>query len=274
MIRRPCLAAAYVLVASAAQADIRPETEDLLDLLSVPELMEIMSEEGLLYGGELAEQMFAGQDGAAWARTVAEIYDPNAMSATFSARLDAEMTADEIASVTEFFASDRGRRITELEVSARRALLDEDVEAAAIDIYEELAQDETDRFRRVTEFIEVNDLIEQNVMGALNANYAFYVGLMDGADLPGGMTESQALAEVWSQEDMIRENTVEWAYSYLLMAYQPLSDEDLDIYIAMAGTDEGRAFNRALFAAYDDVFTDISERLGRAAARFLSGQDI
>jgi hypothetical protein len=58
------------------------------------------------------------------------------------------------------------------------------------------------------------------------------------------------------------------------MAYQPLSDEELDTYIAMARTDEGRALNRALFAAFDEVFTDISATLGLAASRFIVGQDI
>jgi hypothetical protein len=108
----------------------------------------------------------------------------------------------------------------------------------------------------------------------MNANLAFYGGLLDGNAFPRQMSEEMVLSDVWAQEEMIREDTTEWVHSYLLMAYQPLSDEDLETYIAMARTDEGRALNRALFAAFDDVFTDISATLGLAASRFIVGQDI
>ena len=108
----------------------------------------------------------------------------------------------------------------------------------------------------------------------MNSNYAFYIGLLDGNAFPRRLSENEVLADVWSQEDEIRDDTTEWVYSYLLMAYQPLSDEDLEVYTAMSRTEEGRALNRALFAAFDDVFVDISRNLGIAAARFISGQDI
>ena len=111
-------------------------------------------------------------------------------------------------------------------------------------------------------------------MGAMNSNYAFYTGLLDGNALPRQLTEQQVLTDVWNQEEAIREDTTEWVYSYLMLAYRPLSDEDLEVYTALSETPEGRALNRALFAAFDEVFTGISRTLGLAAARFIAGRDI
>lgn len=274
MIKTASLAFSLGMLATTAVAEIRAGTTALLEAMAVPELMDIMHDEGTRYGLSLEEQLFPGQGGAAWAAMVEQTYDTTVMYDTFATRFDQDMSAEAVRLSTDFFTSDRGQRIVELEISARRALLEDSVEDAAIEIYEQLRDAETDRFEQVTAFIEANDLIEQNVMGALNSNYAFYMGLMEGNTLPGRVSEADILAEVWSQEDEIRANTTEWAYSYLLMAYQPLSDEDLDIYTALADTPEGRALNSALFAAYDEVFVQISENLGRAAARFMAGQDI
>ncbi len=176
--------------------------------------------------------------------------------------------------MTEFFASDIGQRIVAYEITAREALLEEGIEEAAQETLRLREAEGDPRLALVREFVEANDLVESNVMGAMNANYAFYIGLMDGNAFPRQMSEQDILTDVWSQEDEIRADTEEWVHSYLLMAYQPLSDEDLQTYIDMARTDEGRALNRALFAAFDEVFTDISATLGLASARFIAGQDL
>jgi hypothetical protein len=61
---------------------------------------------------------------------------------------------------------------------------------------------------------------------------------------------------------------------YLAMAYQPLSDADLEAYIAFSRTPEGQVLNRALFAAFDALFNALSRDLGLAAARLMAGQDL
>jgi hypothetical protein len=274
MVRATLISLTLACAASAASAQVRPETEALLQTMRLPDLIAIMREEGIVYGASLEEELFPTPGGAAWSAVVEQTYDGDRMYKTFATRFDAELDPDKIEALSDFFVSDRGQRIMSFEISARRALLDKDVEAAAIEAYEAMAEDGHPRLEIVKEYIEVNDLVESNVMGAMNANFAFYSGLIDGNAFPSELTEEQILADVWSQEPQIREDTVEWVYSYLLMAYQPLSDNDLDIYIALSRSDDGRALNRALFAAFDDVFVEISKTLGLASARFLSGQDI
>ena len=72
------------------------------------------------------------------------------------------------------------------------------------------------------------------------------------------MTEDQILTDVWSQEADIRENTTDWLFSFLFMAYAPLDDADLEAYIAFSQTDAGETINRAMFDSFDELFTGIN----------------
>ena len=51
----------------------------------------------------------------------------------------------------------------------------------------------------------------------------------------------------------IRQNTTEWVYSFLLLAYEPLEDADLETYIAFSETGAGQDLNAAMFAAFDGM---------------------
>jgi hypothetical protein len=111
-------------------------------------------------------------------------------------------------------------------------------------------------------------------MGALNANLAFYRGLADGGALGPEMTEDEMLSSVWSQEADVRQQTVEWLFPYIALAYGPLSDDELAAYTEFSASGAGQALNSALFAAFGEVFGGISQALGAAAAVQMQGQDI
>lgn len=268
------IAGAVAAATLPARAEVTPEIEALLEAMDMRGLLEVMHLEGQDYGTMLEDELFPGRGGAAWAAIVSQTYDPTVMYDRFANRFSGELEGENVATMTDFFTSDTGQRIVAYEITAREALLEEGIEEAAKETLSVKEAEDDPRLALVREFVRANDLVESNVMGAMNANYAFYVGLMDGKAFPRQMTEQDILSDVWSQEEEIRADTEEWVHSYLLMAYQPLSDEDLQTYIDMARTPEGRALNRALFAAFDEVFTDISATLGLAAARFIAGQDI
>jgi hypothetical protein len=88
------------------------------------------------------------------------------------------------------------------------------------------------------------------------------------------LTEDQMLQNVWSQEPAIRDETETWLYPYLALAYQPLSDDDMQAYLAFSKLPEGKAINAAVFAAFNVLFSDISGQLGQAAAKQMHGEDI
>jgi len=208
--------------------------DELFELLRLPEIIDVMRDEGLGYGDTIGSDLFGGEPSGDWAATVARIYDYDTMIDMVRTDFDISMDGVDVAPIIDFFASDQGQMIVELEVSARRALLDDAVEEASKDAVLTAAANEDARLALVGEFIETNNLIDTNVAGALNSNLAFYSGLLDGGAFSGALSEDQILTDVWSQEGEIRENTSEWIYSFLFMAYDPLDEEDLQAYIAFS----------------------------------------
>ena len=248
----------------------------LVEALRLGEIFAIMQEEGRAYGAELEEEMFPGRGGPSWAAEVDAIYDAEKILPAFTERLQAELGADGagLAPVIGFFGSATGRKAIELEVSARRALLDEAVEDAAKLRAAEMREERDPRFAALVAFAEANDLVEANVSSGLNASLAFYAGLAESGAIGEAHSEQDMLDDVWSQEPALRADTEEWVYAFIALAYGPLSDAELADYTAFSLSPEGRRLNRALFAAFDAVLSDISRALGRAAGRRLTGEDI
>lgn len=250
------------------------DSDQLFDLLMLPEIIEIMRQEGVSYGDTIGQDLFAGDPSPDWAATVERIYDYDRMEGVVRMDFTTALSDADLDPMIAFFGSDQGQMIVGLEVSARRALLDEAVEEASKDALAIADADGNERLALVEEFVEVNNLIEANVASALNSNLAFYSGLVDGNAFGGALTEDQILTDVWGQEGEIRDNTSEWMHSFLLMAYQPLDDADVQAYIAFSETEAGAEINRAMFVSFDRLFTGISRSLGRAAATEMTSQEL
>ncbi len=275
MLNRLTLAAALSLTPVLAHANAAKEDiAALFAAMDLPEMVTIMREEGLDYGEQIAEDLFPDRVGSDWPDTVSRIYDYDVMVAGLETQLGAALGDSDVASMIAFFEGDIGQTVVGLEIAARRALMDEGVEEASKESAAIALADDNPRMAMIDEFIETNDLIETNVVGAMNANYAFYLGLLDGGAFGQELTEEQILTDVWSQEPEIRTNTIEWVYSYLLLAYQPLSDEELETYITFSQSDAGQDLNTALFVAFDDLFDEISRALGLASSQNMAGQDL
>ncbi len=260
--------------AAAVAAQSVAPIDTLFRAVGLPDVLEIMREEGREYGATLEDDLFPGRGGPRWAAAVDTIYDLDRMQAGMRSAFDEALAAEDLAPMISFFTSDLGRRIVALEVSARRALLDKSVDAASRESLTDMIAAEDPRLELLRAFSDANELVETNVTGAMNANYAFYTGLATGGAFADGLTEEEILTDVWSQEAMIRDDTEEWLFSYLAMAYQPLSDTDLERYIAFSKTDAGQALNRGLFAAFDQMFVAVSLALGQAASQFIAEQEL
>lgn len=267
------LLAVSVVAGTAAAAQESGDIDRLAAALRLTETMDVMAQEGLDYGDDLAEGLLGGAP-PDWAERVAAIYDPARMEAEMRAALSEALAGADIAPIAAFFEAEPGRSFIALELSARTAMLDPEVDAAAREAAAIALADSVPRIAILERFITANDLIESNVMGGLNGNYAFLTGLQAGGALPGGMTEEQILSDVWAQEPEIRASTTEWVYAYLFMAYSPATDADLEAYIAFSESPAGRTINAALFAAYDAMFNRLSHALGLAAAEVMATQEL
>lgn len=246
--------------------------DDLLDALGVPQIVEIMRAEGMEYGDTIAEDMIPGGATATWDATVDRIYDEDRMLATVREAFANDFGDADAGSLLEFFTSQTGQQIVSLELSARNAMREQEIEDAARAAFRDLEGTDSEPLESISDFVDTNDLVEANLVGALNANYMFYLGLVDGGALQ--MSEADILTEVWSSEEETRSDTREWVYAFLLMAYRPLEDGVVDDYTELSRTDAGRALNRALFAGFNKMYDDISYALGMAVARQMQVQEL
>ncbi|GHG80987.1 DUF2059 domain-containing protein [Pseudodonghicola xiamenensis] len=251
-----------VLLALTPVGALASGVEELARLLDVEGLAQALHDEGLQQGAALDAALLEGQGGAHWAEEVAAIYDADAIARTLHDALASGLTEEEAAAAVAFYDIPRGRRIVTLELSARRALSDPDTEAAAQEAWRQLEprRPVSALVGQVTRYIEVNDLIELNVQSALIARYAFLSGLADGGG--PGVGPDRRLMQVLGQEAATRAQTRDWLYAYLLMAYGPLSPEELRAYVDFCETPAGQALNRALFKGFGAIYPDISYRLG------------
>jgi hypothetical protein len=164
-----------------------------------------------------------------------------------------------------------------LELTTREALLDKQLESAAQETWAQLQENPlpapTRRTQLLRDVVIANDLIETNIAAALNGNFAFYKGLAQAGAL-GDLSADDLLADVWAAEPEVRADMEEWLYPFLAMAYDPLTDDELQSYIDFARTDAGRALNGALFSAFDALGATQSFGMGLAAGRLMTGKDI
>jgi hypothetical protein len=183
------------------------------------------------------------------------------------------MSDADVAEVTAFAQRETGVRVFEGELQARRAFLDPAFEEAAGERFRRLAAENDPRIDLLTRFNTINDLVERNVMGALNGNFAFYRGLADGGAFEVDVPEELMLAEVWGQEAEMRAELIEWLFSYQTAAYSRLSNAEIEAYVALGETDAGQALNAALFEGFNVLFDKMNYELGRAAGIFIRGED-
>jgi hypothetical protein len=266
-------AAAFGVAALLAlPAGAAPDMDHLADVLKLDEVIAVMREEGLRYGESLDEDMLAGTGGEYFRDRVRAIYDAEAMSGVVRSALADQMAPEDIAATAAFFETDLGQRILTLENAARKAMSDPAVEEIARANHDDLRDSDDPRLAQVARFVEVNELVDRNVASALNSNYHFFRGFVDG----GGdrLSDDEILAQVWAQETELREDTENWLFGFLLMAYRPLTEDELDAYIAFSETESGQVLNGAFFEGFDEMYRTISHALGLATSGALDGSDI
>ncbi len=134
----------------------------LADTLRMDDTFAVMVEEGQAYGTSIEEQMFPGQGGPRWSAMVATIYDAPKLRQEFEAGLLDALGDDPttVAAAQAFFDSDLGQRVLQLEIEARRTLLDEAAEEAARVEAERMQVDRDPRFGLIRDMAEAGDLIE------------------------------------------------------------------------------------------------------------------
>ena len=244
----------------------------LMKVLRIADTIDIMREEGRRYGADVAAEMLPGADRESWDDTVMRIHDPERMERLIRQGFSQVLSDQEMKDVIQFYGSETGAEIVALEISARRAFLEAEIEERARARYAEAQPQDTRLRRQVEEMIAESDLVDRNVAGAMNSTMMFYRGMMDGGELE--MTIDDMLADLWSQEDAFRSDSQSWLGGFLLMAYAPLSPEQMEDFLAFWQSDAGTAFNIALFKSFDRMYEELSYLMGQAVAQHMQSEKL
>ena len=268
---------AQVAGTSAVEAvPVSAETAGLAQALRLDDLFAVLRDEGMASGARIEADMFPSAGGASWTTALNTIYNLPALRSGFDRMLDTELGRDPVAlaEIEAFFASDLGMRVVGLEIAARRAFLDPAAEDAARVAADKHRTSRDARAGQIDRFIAAGGLLEMNVAGALTGNLSFLSGLNDSGANGPGLPLDELAQSVWGQEDQVREDTSVWIHAYLGLAYEPLTDAELETYIAFWESPAGQRLNAAIFVAFDGVFSQVSYDLGRAAGLAMLGRDI
>lgn len=247
---------------------------EALDLAS---MMPILRDEAVREAARLEEEGLIQGNGPPWADVVARIHDIGRLEEMFRAgTIEAlpRVDGDRLDEGLRFYEGDLGRRLVTLETAARRALLDEEVESEAREAFERALERDAPRAEQILRLIDTADLVAPNVASGLNASVAFARGFADGGGVDMPLTDDQAMVETWAQQEQIEIDATEWLQGFLMLAYAPLSDTEMETYIAYASSAEGQALAQILFAAFDQVFSRTSYDMGLAAALRMRGRQL
>lgn len=257
--------AAIFIWMQAALALANDAIDDLSHLLQLQSTAELMQDEGMRNARSTSED-FTGQALGAWdADGLAAIYAPERSLTLFRQAFAARLSADEIVTLIEAFAAPFAARVVALEVSARAAISDEDIEAVAIEMLNEVLTSDRNRVALIDEIIEVNDLISLNLDGGEVILLEFYKTLAAGN--ARGIDYGVITEEIRSQRPERQEDLVEWLRAFFVMAYSDLSDEELLQVLALYETEEAQKAIGAMFEVFNLVEIEAMRKLGDTIAR-------
>lgn len=274
MLKKICLILLFLPFGFAIPAQDSTKIEPLLKAMQFKQVIETILQESRVYGATLDKQMLQGRGGEKWQNLLGEIYDEDRIWNAFISKLETELSGQDTAAMLEFWKTDLGQRIVVLENSGRIAFADDDIEQDSRARFREMVQNNHPRVAMLREFVAAGDFFEVNLSNAMDANYAFMSGMVQSGVFDREITEEEILRNTWENEAEIRKDIREWIYAFLALAFQPLTDAELQAYIDFSNTKAGRVLNNAQFVAYNYVFKTISKALGVSVGEFLRSSDL
>ncbi|MFC0201619.1 hypothetical protein [Paracoccus rhizosphaerae] len=260
-----------------AQAETESVADRVWKALDMAAVMPILRDEAVAEAVDMEAQGLVAGGGRSWPSTVALVHDTERLEALFRqsmARSAAAADPSALRAGLAFHEGHLGRRLLRLELAARRAMLDGEVETQARDGFARALGRGDRRAQQILRLIDEADLVAPNVAGALNASLAFSRGYEQGGGFDMPLSDSQLLAETWAQRDQIEAEATDWLRAYLLLSYSSLRDDEMEAYVAYASSREGKVVAQVLFDAFDRVLRQTSFDLGLAAALRMQGREL
>jgi hypothetical protein len=194
--------------------------------------------------------------------TAREVFAPENMREELKARLLAEMTREEMASILEFLRTNLGRKMVALE----QALVDPAVANKAhkdgMALRREYQQNNPERLELTEEYLRATRAVKHATDLIIDMQTAIAVGIRqaDSPQSPPAITRIRRQLE--QQRTNIAGRVGHMVTTEILYAYREASNAELRAYLDFLQTTEGRRFSRDTFRAFSGLMSRRARLLG------------
>ena len=200
------------------------------------------------------------------------VYQLEAMERDFKRLLTQNLSIPDANEILLFYQKPLGKVASELEVSARIAISDTHIEEMAKIKLKEAVKSKNKRLDEIESVIRTLELVEQNLIGAYAAQFAFMYELSKLGVIE--LSKQEMIDLITNDEEKLKSEILEWLMAFSHMAYTPMSDKEFSDYSDFSKSELGIALNKALFSVYNEMAKDQSQRLATILGEFMKSEDL
>lgn len=257
------------LCASYGKADV---ISDLYDALHMDRINEIIRLEGIQDAEGTGEAYLPPNSVDRFVAQAKSVYQLEAMERDFKRLLTQNLSIPDANKILLFYQKPLGKVASELEVSARIAISDAHIEEMAKIKLKEAVKSKNKRLDEIESVIKTLELVEQNLIGAYAAQFAFMYELSKLGVIE--LSKQEMIDLITNDEEKLKSEILEWLMAFSHMAYAPMSDKEFSDYSDFSKSELGIALNKALFSVYNEMAKDQSQRLASILGEFMKSEDL
>ena len=257
------------LFASYGKADV---ISDLYDALHMDRINEIIRLEGIQDAEGTGEAYLPPNSVDRFVAQAKSVYQLEAMERDFKRLLTQNLSIPDANKILLFYQKPLGKVASELEVSARIAISDKHIEEMAKIKLKEAVKSKNKRLDEIESVIKTLELVEQNLIGAYAAQFAFMYELSKLGVIE--LSKQEMIDLITNDEEKLKSEILEWLMAFSHMAYAPMSDKEFSDYSDFSKSELGIALNKALFSVYNEMAKDQSQRLASILGEFMKSEDL
>ena len=262
------LVAVFLSVVGCSTPDIRPSDAVFDELMRKSGLWTQLAQvEPMMQAGVSQAQATATalseEDLARLQEAIASAYAADALRTTVRDQLVATLPAQDAAGVLRWLSSDLGQRITALEAAGSRPDAAIKRPDAGPRLLASLSPPRRERLERLAKATFSADAAAEIIVDTM-------LGVSRGLALGRTGVPAESVEDLkskfQSQKDQFFEVLEPRIVADFASIYQPLSDQELDQYVAFCESSAGHKFALASLAALDKALTEAATRLGQRLA--------
>ena len=231
------------LCASYGKADV---ISDLYDALHMDRINEIIRLEGIQDAEGTGEAYLPPNSVDRFVAQAKSVYQLEAMERDFKRLLTQNLSIPDANKILLFYQNPLGKVASELEVSARIAISDAHIEEMAKIKLKEAVKSKNKRLDEIESVIRTLELVEQNLIGAYAAQFAFMYELSKLGVIE--LSKQEMIDLITNDEEKLKSEILEWLMAFSHMAYTPMSDKEFSDYSDFSKSELGIVLNKALFS--------------------------